>query len=63
MQRKFWYQIPSGRSQRPDGCVFSRPPFGGIDDRAGGFAQDRAAVLRLGNDLAKLWPLVACKGP
>jgi hypothetical protein len=46
----------------------SRPPFGGIDDGAGGFAQHGRATL-FGNDgeqrldgLEKLRPLGACKG-
>jgi len=44
----------------------SRPPLGGIDDGAGGFAQSGYAVCRLGNDgeqrlygLEKLWPFGA----
>jgi len=46
-----------------------RPPPGGIDDGAGGFAQSGHAALR-GYDgeqrldgLEKLWPLGACKDP
>jgi len=46
----------------------SRPPLGGIDNGAGGFAQGWHTAL-LGNDreqhlhsLEKLWPLGACKG-
>lgn len=48
----------------------SRPPLGGIDDGAGGFAQDPPVRVLFGNDgeqrlygLEKLWSLGACKGP